>query len=180
MSTPAAHATSAGWKHTLVHELVEYWITFAYLAVFLLAFVWYRRLILAEYHIQYTNYWFPLIEAAVLAKVILIGDAMHLGRRMQGGPLILPTLYRTVVFAALVAAFSVLEATVRSLIHGHGWMGGLEEISSKGRYELLAWGIVALVAFVPFFGLKELDRVLGEGRLRTLFWKGSTPRTEDP
>jgi hypothetical protein len=59
-------------------------------------------------------------------------------------------------------------------------MGGLEEIAGKGRYELLAWGIVAFVAFVPFFGLKELDRVLGEGRLRALFWMRSTRRTEKP
>jgi len=180
MTEPAAHARSGGWKHTLVHELIEYWITFAYLLVFLVAFVWYRRLILAEYQISYTNYWFPVIEAAVLAKVILIGDAMRLGRGMERGPLIVPTLYRTVVFAVFIAAFSVLEATVRGLIHGQGWMGGLDEIASKGRYELIAWGIVAFVAFVPFFGLKELDRVLGEGRLRALFWQRSTPRAERP
>ena len=36
------------WKKKVVHELIEYWINFAYLAFFLVAFVWYRRLILAD------------------------------------------------------------------------------------------------------------------------------------
>ena len=71
---------TAGWKKKVVHELIEYWINFGYLAFFLVAFTWYRRLILAEYQVQYTNYWFPLIEAAVLAKVIMVGDLLRLGR----------------------------------------------------------------------------------------------------
>jgi hypothetical protein len=53
---------NAGWKKKIVHELIEYWINFGYLAFFLVAFMWYRRLVLAEYQIQYTDYWFPLIE----------------------------------------------------------------------------------------------------------------------
>jgi len=171
--TPArdVHAKPAGWKQTLVHEALEYWINFVYLAVFLVAFVWYRRLILAEYQVHYTNYWFPVIEAAVLAKVIMVGDILRLGRGLEHKPLILPTLYRTVVFSMWVGLFSVLEATVRGLLRKQGLMSGFEEIASKGRYEILAWAIVLFVAFVPFFALRELDRVLGEGRLRALFWR---------
>ena len=56
-----------------------------------MAFLWYRRLILAEYHVSYTHYWFPLIEAAVLAKVIMVGDILGLGRGLEHKPLILPT-----------------------------------------------------------------------------------------
>jgi hypothetical protein len=164
---------AAGWRQTIVREAIEYWINFLYLAFFLVAFVWYRRLILAEYHVQYTNYWFPLIEAAVVAKVIMVGDVLRVGRRLEQKPL--PIVYRTVMFSVLVAVFSVLEATVRGLIHGQGLMGGFEEIVGKGRYELLARAIVIFVAFVPFFTLKELDRVLGEGKLRALLWRGANP-----
>jgi hypothetical protein len=53
------HTQPAGWKQKLVHEVIECWINFAYMAFFLVAFIWYRRLILAEYHVPYTNYWFP-------------------------------------------------------------------------------------------------------------------------
>src|SRR5690348_7543131 len=100
------------WRKFLVHEMFEYLFNFAFLAVFLVAFAWYRRLILAAYHIQYLDYWAPLIEAAVLAKVIMIGDALRIGRSFQNKPLAVTTIYRTVVFVVLVVLFSFLEHIV--------------------------------------------------------------------
>src|SRR5262245_1819927 len=115
--------------------MVEYGFNFVYLGFFLVALTWYRRLILAEYAIPYSNYWVPLIEAAILAKVIMIGDLMHLGRGLERTPLLVPTLYRTVVFSALVGVFSILEHTGDALLHGKGLTDGLAELASKGRYE---------------------------------------------
>lgn len=37
---------------------------------------------------------------------------------------------------------------------------------------------VIFVAFIPFFALRELDRALGKGKLRTLFWRRVTPGAE--
>lgn len=162
---------SSTWKQKVLQELIEYWITFAYLAFFLVAFVWYRRLILAEYQVLYTNYWFPLIEAAVLAKVIMVGDLLRLGQSLKHKPLILPTLYRTVIFSVWVGMFSLLEGTVRGLLHGNGLTAGFREIASKNRYELLSRCLVIFVAFIPFFAFRELERVLGKDTLRGLFWK---------
>ena len=163
-----------GWKQKLVHEMVEYSLNFVYLAFFLVAFTWYRRLILAEYAISYTNYWVPLIEAAILAKIIMIGDIMRLGRGLERTPLVVPTLYRTVVFSVLVGVFSVLEHTGGALLHGKGLTEGLAEIASKGRFELLAQCVVIFGAFVPFFAFKELEGVVGQGKLRNLFWRRAT------
>jgi len=172
------HPRQASVKQKVVHEVIEYWIDFVYVAFFLVAFTWYRRLVLAEYHILYTNYWFPLIEAAVLAKVIMIGDILHLGRRLDHKPLIIPTLYRTFVFSLWIALFSVLEATVRGLIHRQGFMGGIEELANKDWHEWLAGCVVAFAAFIPFFAFKELELVLGEDTLRPLFWRRRTPRVD--
>ena len=160
-----------GWKKKIVHEVIEYWINFGYLAFFLVAFMWYRRLILAEYQVQYTNYWSPLIEAAVLAKVIMVGDLMRLGRAMENKPLIVSALFRTVMFSLWVALFSVLEETVKGLLHGNGLTGGFEEIASRGWYELLSRCVVIFAAFIPFFSFKELERVMGPEKLRALFWR---------
>ena len=99
----------AGWKQKILHEMVEYYINFVYLALFLIAHIWYRRLILAEYHIVYTNYWWPLIEAAVLAKVIMVGDILRLGRGLEHRSLIMPTLYRTVFVLREVQLLSTAE-----------------------------------------------------------------------
>jgi len=166
-------------KQKVAHEIVEYAFNFVYLAFFLVAFTWYRRLILAEYGISYANYFVPLVEAAVLAKVIMVGDMMRLGRGLERTPLLLPTLYRTLVFSALVAVFSVLEHTLGASIHGKSLTEGLAEIASKGRYELLAQFVVIFAAFVPFFAFKELEGVVGQEKLRGLFW-GRATAERDP
>ena len=161
------------WKKKLVNEFVEYWINLGYLAFFLVAFMWYRRLILAHHDVEYTDHFYPLIEAAVLAKVIMLGDLLRLGRRLEDKPLILTALYRTVVFSLWVVAFNVLEETARGLLHGQGVTGGFEEIASRGWYELLSRCLVMFVAFIPFFSFKELERVMGP-ETRSLFWKRKT------
>ena len=159
-----------GWKKILEHEMFEYFFNFAFLAFFLVAFAWDRRLILAEYHIQYLDYWVPLIEAAVLAKVIMIGDAMRMGRGLRSKPLIVTTIYRTIVFTLFVVMFSIIEKVVGALIHGKTVSDGIAEITSKGWRELVARCLWVLVAFLPFFGFKEIGRVMGENKLYVLFF----------
>ena len=89
----------AGWKQKLLHEMIEYWINFVYLAVFFGVMITYRRLILQEYEIGYLNYGIAAIEAAILAKVIMIGEFMRLGRKYEDKPLIIPTVPKTIISA---------------------------------------------------------------------------------
>lgn len=160
-----------GWKQKVVHEMIEYSMNVVYLALLFGMFTWYRRLILAEYHISYVNYGFSLIEALVLAKVIMLGDILKLGRGLEGKPLIFPTLYQTVIFTVWVALFAVFEETAGGLLHGKGLTGGFSEILSRGRYELLARCLMVFFAFIPFFAFRETERVLGQGKVRELFFR---------
>jgi hypothetical protein len=167
----------ARWKQKLVHEMIEYWINFVYLTLFFGVFTSYRRLIMAEYQISYQHYGIVVIKALVLAKVIMIGDVLRLGRRLEDKPLIFPTLYKSAVFSIWVAVFNVLEDAIKGLLHGRGLAGGIDELISKGNDELLAGFLIIFFAFVPFFAFKELGRVLGEGKIRDLFF-GGIPATE--
>jgi hypothetical protein len=166
-----ANETKAGWKQKFVSELIEYWMIAVYLACFFGAFTWYRRLILAEYQISYVHYGMSLIEALVLAKVILIGDMLRLGRKYEHKPLIVPTLHKTVMFTLFVGLFGVLEHTVIGLLHGKGWAEGIEEIISTGKDELLARCLVTFFAFIPFFAFKELVRVAGSDKILMPFFR---------
>jgi hypothetical protein len=76
----------------------------------------YRRLISHQLGASYLRYGFALIEALVIAKVILIGKAMGLGKRLHGRPLIFSVLRSSVAYGALVAAFAVLENVVEGLV----------------------------------------------------------------
>ena len=157
------------WRNILKHELLEYASNFVFLSFFLVSFAWYRRLILSSYNISYTGWFGPLIEAAILAKVIMIGDALHLGRRFRQGPLIVPTVYRTVVFAILVILFMFAEHIVGAWFHGKTAADGIAEVTSKGWYVILAWFVMVLAAFLPFFTVKEIELAFGQETVRTLF-----------
>ena len=163
------------WKKRIFHELVEYWINVIYLTLVFAAFTQYRRLLLAAYDITYTNYWIALIEALILAKVIMIGAVFRLGRllghRLEQKPLIYPILYKTVVFTLFVGVFTLIEHMIKGLWQGKGLTGGLVEFFAKGPYEFLAGSLVVFVAFIPFFGVKELGRVLGEEKIRFLLFR---------
>jgi hypothetical protein len=159
------------WKDKIFHELVEYWINVGYLTLVFAAFTQYRRFILAAHDITYTNYGFAVVEALILAKVIMIGAVFRLGRGLENKPLIYPTLYKTVVFTLFVAVFSVCEHLIKGLWQGTGLMGGFAEFLGKGHHELLANSLVVFVAFFPFFGVKELGRVLGQDKIQALFFR---------
>src|SRR4030095_3239390 len=159
-----------GWKQKLIHEATEYWVNFVYLAVFFCSFALYRRLILAEHQISYFHYGVGVIEALILAKVILVGDALHLGRGFEGRPLIYPTLYKAIVFTIFFGVFSVIEHTIGGILHDQGLMEGINELMSKGWDELLSRCLVIFIAFIPFFAFRELGEVMGEGKIGTLFF----------
>jgi len=168
-----------GWKQKLFHELIEYWINVVYLALFFGVFTNYRRLIMAEYQISYVHYGIGLIKALVFAKVIMIGGFLRLGQKLESKSLIFPTLYKAVVFSILVGLFSVLEHTVRGLLHGRGVAEGFNELISKGTDELLAGCLVIFFVFIPFFAFKELGRLLGENKIRDVFFRRTSAKGGD-
>ena len=158
-------------KKKIVHEVAEYWINVVYLTLMFAAFTQYRSLVLAAYDITYTNYWIAVIEALVLAKVVMIGDVLRLGRRLEDKPLIYSTLLKTVVFSLFVCVFTIIEHVIKGLWRGEGLTGGLIDLLGKGHHELLAGCLVTFVAFIPFFAFRALGRVLGEGKIWALFFK---------
>src|SRR6185503_896291 len=91
-----------------------------------------------EYRITYLHYGTAVIEALIMAKVILLGDALRLGRKFEDKPLIFPALHKAVIFALFMGLFTVLEHTIVGLLHRKGLAGGFHAIVSEGKDELLA------------------------------------------
>jgi len=158
-------------KKKIVHEMVEYWINVCYLMLVFAAFTQYRRFILASHDITYTNYGFAVIEALILAKVIMIGAVLRLGRGLEQKPLIYPTLYKTAVFVVFVGIFTVLEHLIKGLWNGKELTELFGNFLGKGPHELLANSLIVFVAFIPYFGVKELGRVLGQDKIWALFFR---------
>ena len=159
------------WRKKIARELADFGVNFLYLAFFFSMFTWYRRLILAEHHISYFHYGISIIEALILAKLIMIGRVLRLDRGFETKPLMVPVICRTVVFSLFVLSFKVIEQMVRGLWQGKGWGGSFDAFIHNNIYSMLAACLVMFIAFIPFFAVKELALVLGEGALFRLFFQ---------
>ena len=159
-------------KQKIKHEFEEFTAIFLYLAFFFCALSTYRTLLLNKYDISYFNYGAALLNALIIAKVILIGEYARLGKRHENKPLFLSSLYKAFLFSTLVFAFHVVEEMVKRLIHGEGFTGSFHEVRLD---ELASRTVVIFSTFLPLFAFRELQRVMGEDKFRDLLFKTGTP-----
>jgi uncharacterized membrane protein len=101
---------------------------------------------------------------------VLIGKMFGFSRRFEDRALIVPVIYKSVLFGLLVLLFGVVEHLVVGWFHRQGLLGGLHEIASIGADELAARTLMLIVAFVPFFSFYELGRLIGATRLAQMFF----------
>ena len=163
-------------KQKATHELVQLVAIFLYLAFFFCALSTYSMLLLKEFSVSYFTYGFALINALVIAKVILIGEYAHLGRKHESKPLLLAAIYKALLFTLLVFAFHVVEEVIRLLIHRGNLATALHEIRID---DLLGRSLVVFCTFIPLFAFRELQRVLGEENFRALFFRRGVPAKSD-
>ena len=161
---------TARLKERAIEEFKLFWIITFYLWVFLGSFTIYRRLIIAQSGGAYLHYGIALIEALIIAKVILIGRMFGFSKRFEDRPLIVPVLYKSTLFGALVLLLGIVERLIEGWFHQEGLLGGLRTIGDVGAYELAARVLMLIVAFVPFFAFWEIGRLLGTQRIAGLFF----------
>jgi hypothetical protein len=167
----------AGLKGRLAAELHQFLILSLYLTVFFAVFRWYTRLLLAEYHVPSVAYGFTILQSLALAKIILTGEALHLGARFHGRPLLLVTVIKALIFCAFYCVFEIVEHVIIGGLRGKGFSEILEDLLERGWVHIFAVTLVVFVAFLPQFAFRELGRVLGEGKLHALFFKGELPES---
>jgi hypothetical protein len=158
-------------KDKVRHELREFLIVTLFFTLVLGVFNIYRRLILGETGVSYSDFGITLVEALILAKIVLIGEAMNLQLvRASRNSIFEVAVMRSILFAVLVLLFTILERIVVGLIHGKDWAGIAHSFAEHGLHEIVARMIMMLAAFLPFFAFWELRRRLGPRRFYELWF----------
>src|SRR5512136_1489533 len=152
---PIKPARRSEVRRRLAHETERFLFTAAFLAAFFVSVTTYRRLVLAEYGVSTLAYGWAVLKALITAKVILVGEALHLGERFRDRPLLVATLWKSLAFGVLVAVFVVAEHVLDALLH-HRPVAGEFRLAGGRGYEMLARIQLEAVAFVPFFAFREL------------------------
>jgi hypothetical protein len=177
MLSPAKRAEI---KRRAMQEFKRYWLLTAYLAVYLVSFTTYRRLILAQHSISYFNFGYSLFEAMVLAKVVMVGEFLGIGDKFRNRPLIYPAVWRAMVFGVFVFIFSFCEVMIVELIQGESFRTAYRDIWAQHLYDKLAVSLVIFVAVIPLFAFNELGLVVGTDKLAGIFFRQrSTSLTPD-
>jgi hypothetical protein len=164
-------ATETPAKATLqqraTHEIKELLILTAYLYVTLGAVI---------AGIEFAPWGLAIVKALVLAKFILVGDAMKIGEG-HTGPLIWPTLHKAVGFLLLLVILTIIEEAIVGLLHHRSIGNSLGDLFGARLEETLAGYLIMLLVLVPYFAFQVLDDALGKGRLVRMFFIEREPMT---
>jgi hypothetical protein len=158
----------AGLKRKVIHEFVELAEISLYLAFIFCAVATYKMLLLDEFRFAYFNYGTALINALVVAKVILIGEAAHLGKKQEAQPLFLSAIYKAFLFGVLTFGFHVVEEAIKQLVHGGRIAAAFQSVRID---DVLARCVVIFGTFLPLFGFLELRRVIGDEEFHKLLFR---------
>jgi len=115
---------------------------------------------------------FAAVNALVLGKVILIGEAVHVGEQLSDKRLISSVLFKSAMFALLLVCFDMVEEVIIGVIHGKSVLGSIPQVGGGGLEGIVIVVIMAFVLLIPFFLYAEVQRVIGKDKLRSLILRG--------
>ena len=164
-------------KERAFEEFRRFLVIFLYLWVVFGLLSIHKSIVLSEHHLDTEEHAFAIINAFVFAKVLLVGEQLKLGNRFGQRPLIYPILYKCLVFTVVLIIFHIVESVAVGVWHGNTIAQSLPPFLGWNPKGLLAIGVMCFVLLLPFFGFREVARVIGRRELRALLLE---PRDRDP
>jgi hypothetical protein len=166
-----AHGTL---QQRATHEIKEFLILTVYLYITLGAVIVMKTAVLHTEGIEFAFWGVAIVKAVVLAKFMLVGNAMKIGQRYTG-PLIWPTLHKAFAFLLLLVIMNIIEEVVVGLFHHRPIAATLGDLVGSRLEEILAGYLIMLLVLIPYFAFRVLGEALGEGRLVRMFFVAREP-----
>ena len=145
---------------------------FIYLWVLLTLLVINQSIVVAQE--AYQAHFFAFVNALILAKVLLIGEHLHLGSRFRDKPLLYSILYKCFVFTIFFIVVHILERAIVGVWSGRTIAQSFPDIGAGSLQRILSMGANLFVALIPFFAFREISRVIGPGELWSLLLSRGT------
>ena len=149
-----------------VQELKEYISITLYLCVFFWMFIVYKSIIQGSKEIDFVAHGVAIINALVLGKFMLVAKAIHPGARADNAH---PTLLKSAIFAIALMICKILEDAAVGYFHGNSFTQSIADLGGGSWKAMLAFTIMLFIVLVPLTAFGELGRVVGEGKLVSLF-----------
>jgi hypothetical protein len=175
-ATPGAAKAGAGksLKERAVGELEKFVVISAYLWVLLAIFSLHKELLQGR-GVSLWQQGSAIVTALVMAKVILIGEALELGKGVEGRALAWIVLRKSLIFAILLVAFHIVEEAIRAWVEGRPLSTAVTDFGGSPA-SVAAYGAIFFVTLIPFLAFEEAARALGRDTLWSLFFR---PRAKE-
>jgi hypothetical protein len=154
----------------VLDEASRFAIMFLYLWALFGVFVLEQRITLHQRGISVTWDGFALINALVLAKVMLVVEDLDVGRWLPRRPLIWPILHDAMLLSLLFIGFHFLEDKVVAWFKGVD-TGDSHPLGGGGIEGFLSVAALLFISLIPFFAFRHFSRVLGGDRLRAILFR---------
>jgi hypothetical protein len=76
------------------------------------------------------------------------------------------------VFTVVLICFHIAESVLVGVWHGNTLADSLPPLVGSGLKSVLAVGVMCFVVLIPFFGFREIVRVIGHREMRALMFAG--------
>lgn len=161
-------------KERATEELKKFAVRSAYLWVFLGVFEIHRTLVLRGQvpgaELGYRT-GFALVKALVLAKFMLIAEAVWVVKTFKEKPLVYSILLKSAVYAAILVCMDILEEVIVGMFHGKPAAQGMTEVGGGSVEGIVLVGIIAFVILIPLFAFSEISDAIGQEELKSLLLK---------
>ncbi len=167
------------FRQKLAHEFRVVVVTTLYFALWFGALVALKRLLLADYQIQFRGLSLALVSALIVAKVVLLLEHVTLGQWVRNHAVAVDVILRTLLYTVGVAAVLLLERGFEAR-HEHGGFGGGVAWVFQHRDMNHVWADAIAVgcALLGFNTLSAIRRHLGEGQLHRVFLSPPVERSK--
>jgi len=94
------------FKERAKHQVKDFALMFFYLWIVFGMLAVHESIILSQHQIDFQLHGLALINALIFAKVMLVAEDLHLGRRLNDQPLVHSIIFKSIMFAIAADMFS--------------------------------------------------------------------------
>jgi hypothetical protein len=158
-----------------LRQFARYWAMVAYLTILFSLFVLHESIVLAKHGLDYSYHGFAILNALMLAKVMLVAEDLKFGDSLIGKPLIYGVVYKSLLFSILFILFKIVEEVVVGTLRGQSVAQSIPVFGSGNLNGILSVGTIVWFSLIPFFAFMELRRAIGAKELSALLFTRHGP-----
>jgi hypothetical protein len=126
--------------------------------------------VLRANNVQFLPIGAAVVKALILGKFILIGKAIKVGVRIKPDSLLYRIAWKSLVMLLFLLVLTVIEELIVGLVHGQATSEIIAEFIDRPWLQNIAPSVVMLLVLIPMISFEEIDRVLGDGRLKRMLF----------